>query len=101
MAKKPETVFGEKVDSDLRKTFGKEVKIFNIQQVAKRGDPDRIICLKGDFLALELKIEGGRTETLQLLKLLEIRKAGGKAFLVYPYTWPAILEELKSFYCEL
>jgi len=46
MPKQPETIFGERVDADLKKAFGKDVEIFNIQQKTKAGDPDRLICLK-------------------------------------------------------
>jgi len=101
MPKQPETIFGERVDADLKKAFGKDVEIFNIQQKTKAGDPDRLICLKGHFLGLELKIDGGTTETIQLVKLLKIKKAGGSAYRVYPYTWSTILKELKKVYVTL
>jgi len=94
MSKQPETIFGEQVDKDLRKTFGKDIWIENIQQVGKRGTPDRLICIKGRFVALELKVEGGVVDKLQMLKLLEINKAGGLGFVVYPHTWDFILSKL-------
>ena len=94
MPKKPETIFGEKVDADLRKAFGSDVWVENIQQVGKRGTPDRLICLNGTFIALELKVEGGETDLLQLVKLKEIIKAGGKAYVVYPHTWNIVKKEL-------
>ncbi len=101
MPKQPETIFLEKVDRDLKKAFGDDIEIFNIQQVSKTGDPDRLICLKGHFLALEGKIEGGTTETIQLVKLLKIKKAGGSAYRIYPYTWSTVLAELKKVYVTL
>lgn len=94
MSKKPETVFAEKVDRDLRDIFGLNIWVENIQQVTKNGTPDRLICLNGYFVALEFKIEGGNPDQLQLRKLLEIKKAGGKAYVVYPSTWPIILKKL-------
>ena len=98
MAKKPETIFGEKVDKDLRKTFGKDVWVENIQQVGKRGTPDRLICIRGNFVGLELKVEHGVVDPLQIIKLLEIRKAGGGAYIAYPHTWNIVLDELIAAY---
>lgn len=98
MAKKPETKFAEQVDKDLKESFGCHVWVENIQQVGKRGTPDRLICLYGDFIALELKIEGGEASMLQLIKLKEIIKAGGKGYIVYPYTWKILLDKLRKTY---
>jgi hypothetical protein len=98
MSKKPETIFGEKVDADLRENFGDKVEIFNIQQVAKVGDPDRLICLNGNFIALELKCTLGRIAKAQTTKLKRVLKAGGFALVVYPHTWHIILRYLKATY---
>ena len=98
MSKKPETIFAEMVDKDLKKVFGKDVWVENIQQVGKRGTPDRLICLCGDFIALELKVDGGTSAMLQLIKLKEIIRAGGKGYIVYPHTWHNLLSELTKKY---
>lgn len=95
MSKKPETIFAEFIDKELKKTFGKNIWIENIQQVGKRGTPDRLICLCGHFIALELKIEGGVVDSLQAVKLMHIRKAGGIAYIVSPQTWKGIFDFLK------
>jgi len=97
MAKQKESIFAEAVDKDLRRVFGSKVWVENIQQSTKKGTPDRLICLNGTFVALELKVAGGTATPLQVKKLLDITKAGGKAYLVYPHTWPIILEELRKF----
>lgn len=94
--KKKETSFAEKVDTDLKRCFGKRVVIINVQQKTKRGDADRVICLNGKFVALELKTEEGSPDTLQLIKLLEIRAAGGLAYLVKPSNWPDVLAYLST-----
>lgn len=101
MSKQPETIFLEKVDEDLKRVFGDDIEIFNIQQKSKIADPDRLICLKGHFLAIEGKVEGGKTDTMQLVKLLKIKRAGGKAYRIYPYTWTKVLKELKKFYASI
>ena len=98
MSKKPETIFAEKIDKQLKKTFGKKVWVENIQQVGKIGTPDRLICLNGTFVALELKTDDGVIAPLQLLKLLEIKQAGGEGFIVTPLTWNLILDKLKAIF---
>jgi len=98
MAKQKETIFGEQVDKDLKEAFGPRVVIFNIQQKTKAGDPDRIVCIKGKFLALELKTEEGHIDNLQLAKLVKVMHAGGLAFKTTPRTWPRILKHLKDYF---
>jgi len=95
MSKKPETIFAELIDKELKKVFGKNIWVENIQQVGKRGTPDRLICLNGHFIAFELKVEGGVVDPLQSIKLMQIRKAGGIAYIVSPQTWGAIFDFLK------
>lgn len=101
MAKYDETLFGERVDRDLKKAFGDKVQIFNIQQVGKIGDPDRLICLKGIFLAIELKKEGGKPDTIQIVKLLKVRAAEGIAILSTPSSWPDDLKFIKQVFASL
>lgn len=101
MAKKDETIFAEKVDAQLKAFFGKDIEIFNIQQVTKIGDPDRLICLKGLFLALEFKDEGGVTASIQLVKLIKVKRAKGLAYRVYPSNWEKTFKELKRIYASL
>ena len=96
MSKKEETTFAERVDRDLKKVFGPLVFFENIQQVVKVGTPDRLCCINGQFVALELKVRGGVLSKVQYLKLARIKKAGGLAFVVYPDTWESIIKELKT-----
>lgn len=98
MAKKEETKFAERVDRDLAEAFGEHIFIENIQQVSKVGSPDRLICLAGRYVALELKVEKGQPSKLQLLKLARIERAGGYSAVVFPETWPYVLEELRHIY---
>ncbi len=69
----------------------------SIQQVALCGDPDKILCIRGQYVALELKKLGGKGEKLQLYKLTRIRQAGGLAFVVSPENW----EEIKNILTKL
>ena len=98
MSRKLESIFADKVIKDLRNTFGKDIWVENIQQVGKVGTPDLLICLKGNFIALELKLDTGKIAPLQYVKLLEIKKAGGKSCIVTPHYWFVILKELIEVY---
>ena len=59
---------------------------------AMRGIPDMILCVKGEFWALEFKRAAGIDPAkLQSYNLDSIHKAGGRAFLVHPDNWDTVL----------
>lgn len=60
-----------------------------------RGIPDYLGCVRGRFVALELKIETGRPAKLQEFIIDKINSAGGYARVVYPSTFDQVLEEIK------
>jgi len=68
----------------------------SIQQVAIRGTPDLIVCLKGHFIALEIKKEDGVIAPLQQYKLDKIRSAKGYGNAVRPSNWAEIFSILKG-----
>lgn len=43
------------------------------------GHADRVVCIDGFFWSLELKREGKEPTALQLLRVREVRAAGGRA----------------------
>jgi hypothetical protein len=49
---------------------------------SQSGIPDLIVCLKGRFIAFEVKTEKGKVSALQEITLRRIRKAGGIAEVV-------------------
>ena len=51
------------------------------------GTPDILACVKGHFLAIEVKAQNGHPSELQLEKIADIRRAGGFAFVAYPSGW--------------
>ena len=95
MSKKPETVFAEKVDRSLNFFFGDKCFNENIQQVTKIGTPDRLLCINGKFVALELKTSVGKPSKVQLLKLQKIRRAGGLAYLVTPDNFVTVMYDIQ------
>lgn len=92
---KPETKFRiSTVDPDLKKlenTFPE-----SIQQMAIRGTADKIICINGWYVWLELKKD--RHEVLkgiQKLKLKQVKAAGGIGIVAYPENWKSVYARLK------
>ncbi len=48
----------------------------------KRGVPDRLVCYRGRFIALEIKAPGGKATAWQERCIGEINEAGGSAWMV-------------------
>lgn len=98
MAKKPETVFWERIKPKLKSI--PRSWFFKVQLVARWGVPDVIGLINGRFVALELKKDskghGGAGEPLQKHTLSLILKAGGFAKVVYPENWQETYQELQD-----
>lgn len=45
----------------------------------QRGTPDLLVCYKGRFIALEIKVPGAKLDKLQEYEMAKIREAGGAA----------------------
>lgn len=86
---KPETIFRTTVVDPFLKNVAREFPLYDmtIQQLAIIGDPDKIICVRGRFVALELKDDGQEPTVLQAHKLKKIQKAGGIALWTCPSQW--------------
>lgn len=67
-----------------------------IQAGSIRGIPDVLGVIKGKFIALELKIETGVADQLQLHRLRQVQKAGGFAAVVRPSNFHEILAQLEA-----
>ena len=50
----------------------------------KVGTPDIIACVKGYFVAVEVKAENGKPSELQKYHIEQIKNAGGYGFILYP-----------------
>jgi hypothetical protein len=73
---KPETRFRiNQVDPFLKKLKG--IWAESIQQVSISGTPDKLMCIRGKFVALELKSDDGELSPLQKDKRFLIERAGG------------------------
>lgn len=95
MASKPETLFKKKVVKILEML--PNVKVFVIQQISKRGDPDLLVCVRGKFVALELKRSGVKKGSpLQEHILTQVIKALGYARICTPENFETILQEIEQ-----
>lgn len=83
----PEGKLKKQIDK-LLKSYGKHIWYFKpvSSGMGKHGVPDYIICIRGKFLAVEAKADGGKTTALQELQLRQIGEAGGYPMVVYPAT---------------
>lgn len=60
------------------------------------GTPDIIACVKGYFVAVEVKAENGKPSDLQLYHLEQIRKAGGYGTVLYPKDFENFKKDVES-----
>lgn len=92
---KPETAFRISLVIPFLKTL-KHTTFFPIQQMAINGDPDFLLCIRGEFVALELKDVGSHPRPLQIYKLKQIERTGGKIFVADRSNWVTIKEQIKQ-----
>ena len=95
MAQKPETVFRQGKVIPFLKTL-RNTWFEPIQQQAIVGSPDFVLCVRGSFVALELKADSGHLSLLQEFKLAKIILAGGHSLVATPNNWAAIKEQLSA-----
>ena len=60
----------------------------------KAGIPDLICCIKGRFIAIEVKASTGRASELQKLNTNRIRDSGGDAVILFPSGFEQFKEDL-------
>jgi len=95
VAKKPETVYKERVRAFLRELPG--CWFVKVQQVCLRGVPDFLVCISGKFVAIELKKDlKSQPDALQVVILGKIKRAGGITILSCPETWEEDKNLLRS-----
>ena len=73
----PESAIQRKILEYLKSIGGYPVKVV---AATLSGNPDIICCLKGKFVAIEVKQPGKNPTALQKLKMERIAEAGGIAF---------------------
>lgn len=86
-----EKSFENKIKRYLKESGCYRVK-YHGNYFSENGTPDILACVNGYFLAIEVKAQDGKPSELQLVKINDIRKAGGFAYVAYPSGW----EKLKD-----
>ena len=81
-----EKIYENKIKSYLKARGCYCVKYFGCNY-STAGTPDILACVNGYFLAIEVKAQNGTPSELQLVKINQIRKAGGFAYVAYPSGW--------------
>lgn len=79
------------------KNWLKEQDIYDLKQnasaLSKTGAPDRILCIHGVFIGMEIKKNNlEKASLLQQYNILEIKKNGGIAFVIRPDTFKKFKE---------
>jgi Holliday junction resolvase len=71
--------------------------VYKAADRVKRGIPDLILCVRGQFLAIELKRDKCFATPLQQHTLDQIRFAGGITWEATPTSWPDLFDQLWKF----
>ena len=72
------------------------IKYWAGSNFTKKGVPDILACINGDFYGIEDKSDTGRPSMLQLKNLEWIRAAGGYGILLYPKDFKVFTEFTKD-----
>lgn len=89
MAKKPETIFKEAIRPQIEALPNTWCR--KIQSKTVRGIPDFLLCVRGHFIAIELKkSELDEPDALQDWNIDKIILAGGVGLVAYPANWPDV-----------
>ena len=70
--------------------------VLKTQEVARSGVPDILLCLKGEFIAIELKTDTGILSKLQAYNLKKINDSGGLGIVMTPSNFNEIIEKLRK-----
>ena len=60
------------------------------------GVPDFLVCYQGAFVGIECKANGHKPTALQLHNMMQIRKAGGRSFVVDETNIDKLREEMEK-----
>lgn len=60
------------------------------------GVPDFLVCFQGAFVGIECKANGNKPTALQLHHMMQIRKAGGRSFVVDETNIDKLREEMEK-----
>lgn len=74
-----ESAIQKKIQDYIKSIGGYVVKVV---AAPRAGIPDLLCCIKGKFIAFEVKTESGRVSKLQEYNIKQIKLSGGEAYVV-------------------
>lgn len=90
-----EKLFENKIKEFLKRNNIWFVKFF-ANGFTKSGIPDLLACIKGKFVAIEVKAEKGKPSELQLYNKKQIENSGGVAYILYPKDFEDFKKDIKK-----
>lgn len=90
-----EKQFQDKVIAFLRSQKVYHVKVWG-GGFQTAGIPDLLCCIRGRFVALELKTEKGKATVLQKVNIFKIQEAGGYARVLRPSEFEGFKREVMA-----
>jgi len=87
-AQTPEGRVKSKLDSELKRLISRNIPLWHFNPAGtaygKAGVPDKIVCIAGHMVGLEVKADRLKKPTVLQMKCMnDIEAAGGKCFVVY------------------
>lgn len=90
-----EKAYENKIKDFIESVGGWWVK-FHGNAFTRDGVPDLLCCVKGHFLAVEVKGDGGKPSSLQIHEINKIKEAGGSAGVYYPKDFERLKDDIRS-----
>lgn len=87
-------VIAKKIRPHLEKTYQARVIKIHSSPFSEAGVADLLCCIEGRFVALEVKKKGNEPTPIQFSFLRSIRRAGGKAGVVYTHSFETDIKDI-------
>ena len=94
MSSKPESLLIRNKIRPYLEELGARVVKYHGDAMNEAGVADLLICYKGDYIAMEVKMKGEEPRPNQRAFLRSIQKAGGRAGVVYSHTWKEDVDKI-------
>jgi len=78
----PERKLVQKIQRYLEAQGARSFKIHGDDSYQEAGIPDLLVCYRGRFIGLEVKLPGGKPSLIQEVVLSDIKRSGGIAAVV-------------------
>lgn len=90
---KPETILQKKIRSYLENKGAWVVK-YHGNEFSEIGVPDLLVCYKGKFIGLEVKVKPNKPSKIQEAQIKNIIYAGGIALVIDDTNWKTLIDQI-------